>query len=208
MHFYRNQWERDYAEELRKNISGFLTRAQELDESGAFPFQNIEDLKSTGYTKMTLPEQYGGMGKGLYEYLLMQEIIAEYSGPTALAIGWHAGITLQLQDKRRGWDQEVLDETMRRIGDGALINRVASEAATGSPTRGGRPGTTAIKENGQWIINGRKTFTTLAPVLDLFIVSAWIPEKSQLGWFLLEKDAPGLSIEKTWDVISIAGNWQ
>ena len=90
MHFYRNQWERDYAEELRENISGFLTRAQELDESGAFPFQNIEDLKSTGYTKMTLPEQYGGMGKGLYEYLLMQEIIAEYSGPTALAIGWHA----------------------------------------------------------------------------------------------------------------------
>ncbi len=203
MHFYRNQWERDFAEELRGKISVFLTRAQELDESGAFPFQNIEDLKGNGYTKMTLPEQYGGMGKGLYEFLLMQELIAEYSGPTALAIGWHAGITLQLQDSRRGWNQQVLEETLQKIGDGALINRAASEAATGSPTRGGRPGTNAVKETGQWVINGRKTFTTLAPVLDLFLVSAWIEEKNQLGWFLIEKDASGLSIDKTWDVISM-----
>ncbi|MBJ7883926.1 transcription-repair coupling factor, partial [Bacillaceae bacterium HSR45] len=47
-----------------------------------------------------------------------------------------------------------------------------------------RPGTHAVKKNGGWIVNGRKTFTTMSPVLDYFLVTAWIEEKQMIGVFL------------------------
>ncbi len=68
--------------------------------------------------------------------------------------------------------KELFDEASK----GALINTAASETGTGSLTRGGRPETIAIKKGKQWNLNGRKTFTTLSPILDIFLVTAWVPE--------------------------------
>ncbi|WP_019241644.1 MULTISPECIES: acyl-CoA dehydrogenase family protein [Bacillus] len=205
MSFIRNHWEERFIEKLSENLDAFSKRAQELDEKREFPFQNIADLKELGYTKLTLPIEYGGSGKGLYEFLLGQEKIAMHCGPTALSIGWHVGITIQIQDKKRNWNEDIIKETFEKISKGALINRLATEPQTGSPTRGGKPATTATKENGHWVINGRKTFSSLAPALDLLIVSAWITEDAELGWFLIDRNTKGITINKTWDVISMQG---
>ncbi|MBU8880444.1 acyl-CoA/acyl-ACP dehydrogenase [Bacillus sp. FJAT-29790] len=205
MSFIRNELERNNLEKLSKAVSDFSSRANQLDETRDFPFENIKELKKIGYTKLTLPKEFGGGGKGLYEFILCQEKIAEHCGPTALSIGWHVGNVLQMQDGKRGWNIDVLHETFEKINNGALVNRAASEPQTGSPTRGGKPTTTAVKTNGKWVINGRKNYTSMAPVLDLFIVSAWIVEESKVGWFLIDRDTPGLSIEKTWDVMSMQG---
>ena len=43
------------------------------------------------------------------------------------------------------WDQRMLDAFAKEVVNGALVNRAVSEAETGSPTRGGRPGTHAVK---------------------------------------------------------------
>ena len=85
------------------------------------------------------------------------------------------------------------------------MNRAATEPATGSPTRGGRPQTNAQRKGDKWIISGRKTFTSLAPALDIILVSAWIAEEETIGWFKVYKNQPGVSIEETWDMISMQG---
>jgi len=205
MSFIRNDWERNYLERLEPTLHTFSERAAGLDTAGDFPYENINDLIMSGYTKLTLSEEFGGLGKGLYEYLLVQEAIARHCGSTALAIGWHVGIVLQLKDNNRGWNKDVFNEVMEKVSKGALINRAASEPATGSPSRGGIPTTTAKLVDGKWILNGRKNYTSLAPVLNLIIVSAWIPEREQLGWFLIDRDTPGVEIKKTWNVISMQG---
>ncbi|WP_026695757.1 acyl-CoA dehydrogenase family protein [Peribacillus kribbensis] len=204
MSFFQNENQREYIEKLAMVTEKFSERAQMLDETRGFPFQNIQDLKDFGYTKLTLPKEYGGLGGGLYEFLLCQEKIAEADGSTALSIGWHVGITHQLKEKN-SWNADVLQEVFSEIGQGALLNSAATEAKTGSPTRGGRPGTTAIFENGKWILNGRKTFTTLSPVLDLIQVSAWVEEDEGIGWFLVHREQAGVSFENTWDMISMQG---
>lgn len=71
--------------------------------------------------------------------------------------------------------------------------------------RGGRPETLAIKKGEQWNLNGRKTFTTLSPVLNIFLVTAWVPEDERLGTFLVHRDLMGVSIEETWDMMSMQG---
>ena len=41
--------------------------------------------------------------------------------------------------------------------NGALVNRAVSEAQTGSPTRGGRPGTMRLKEMGNGLFLVKKS---------------------------------------------------
>ena len=56
-----------------------------------------------------------------------------------------------------------------------------------------------------WIITGRKTFTTLSPILDIILVTAWVPEEEVMGTFLIHRNLEGVSIEETWDMVSMQG---
>jgi alkylation response protein AidB-like acyl-CoA dehydrogenase len=182
----------------------FRERANDLDEEGKFPFANMKELKESGYTSLTLPKEYGGIGISLYELLRLQEKVAEGDGSTALSIGWHMGIIKNLSEKRI-WKEEIFREVCEHVRQGALLNSAASEAQTGSPTRGGKPQTTAREDGDVWIISGRKIFTTLSPMLDYFIVSASIEEQEEVGNFLIPRSTQGVSIEETWDSVAMSG---
>ncbi|MCH1625475.1 acyl-CoA dehydrogenase family protein [Ferdinandcohnia quinoae] len=191
--------------ELMTELSGrFLTRAAKVDEEGSFPFENIADLKETGYTSLTLPKKVGGEGISLYELVRLQECIATGDGPTALSIGWHMGIIQDLGEKN-SWKESMFEMICNEVKEGALINNCASEPQTGSPTRGGKPTTSAVKEGDYWIVNGRKTFTTMSPVLDYFNVTATIQESGEVGYFLIPRSTPGVEIQETWDSIAMKG---
>lgn len=190
---------------LMKNMAEeFLTRAAKVDEEASFPFENIEELKTAGYTSLTIPKEYGGEEISLYELVRLQEQIAIGDGATALSIGWHMGILKNLSEKRL-WIEAVFKRVVEDVKNGALLNGAASEPQTGSPTRGGKPTTIASKSENGWIINGRKTFTTMSPVLDYFIVSASIKDSDEVGNFLVHRSLPGVEIKVTWDSIAMRG---
>lgn len=188
---------------LQKISQPFSERAFKHDEEGTFPFENFADLRACGYPSLTVPQKYGGVGISLYELIRLQETLAMADGSTALSIGWHMGITKHVGEL------DIWDETTYKtfaedvINRGALINNAASERATGSPTRGGKPETTAQQTEDGWIISGRKTFTTMAPILDYFAVSATIEGTDQVGSFLIRRELTGVSIEETWDSIAM-----
>ncbi|MEH7747495.1 acyl-CoA dehydrogenase family protein, partial [Neobacillus drentensis] len=191
--------------ELMSNLSKqFLLRAHQIDIEGSFPYANISDLKNTGYTTLTVPSRYGGKEIELYELIRLQETIAEGDGATALSIGWHMGIIMNLNEKRT-WKEPVFKYLCEQVMNGSLINSAQSEPKTGSPTRGGRPETRAEKCQNGWVITGRKTFTTMSPVLDFFIVSATINETDEVANFLIPRNTKGLIIEETWDSIALRG---
>jgi alkylation response protein AidB-like acyl-CoA dehydrogenase len=79
-----------------------------------------------------------------------------------------------------------------------------SETATGSPSRGGRPTTTASRlPDGGWLLDGRKTFTTMAPACATFAVSATAEGVPGVAWFLVPRSAPGVEVEETWDALGM-----
>jgi len=191
-------------EQLKKKVAPFTARAQKHDEEGTFPFENFIDLKEIGYQALTVPKKYGGLGISLYEMIRLQEIIGQADGSTALSIGWHMGITKHLGENEI-WKEETYKAYAQDvIANGALLNNAATEPATGSPTRGGKPETVAKKAVDGWVINGRKTFTTLAPILDYFVVSASIDETDEVGNFLIRRERDGVKIDETWDSIGMA----
>lgn len=190
-----------FMKQLAKQFSNRVSN--ELAE-GEFPYANFQDLIDSGYTTLTLPEEFGGKGISLYEFVRLQEQLAIGDGSTALGIGWHMGIVKNLGENRH-WFEPTFTLVMEKVKDGALINSAATEPQTGSPTRGGKPVTTAMKKGDKWIINGRKSFTTLAPILNYFIVSASIENSATVGNFLISRHARGVSIEETWDSIAMSG---
>ncbi|WP_209366879.1 acyl-CoA dehydrogenase family protein [Priestia megaterium] len=199
-----NKNQKSTYEKLLPLVEKFKKRAFKIDEEGTFPFENVQELKEAGYTRLSLESKYGGDELRLYDFLLFQELIAQGDASTALSIGWHMGITMDLREKQP-WNQQMLDFIFKEIEKGALINTAATEPKTGSPTRGGKPETTAVKTKEGWRINGRKTFTTMSPVLNYFLVKASIEGEEEVGLFLIPRETSGLSIEETWDMIAMRG---
>ncbi len=189
---------------MEETVRPFTDRSKDHDENGTFPFENFNELKEIGYSAITIPKKYGGIGISLYEMLRHQETIAIADGATALSIGWHMGITKHNGDNNSWKDEKYQEFATDVINTGALLNGAATEPATGSPTRGGKPETVAIKsDEGGWVITGRKTFTTMAPILSYFLVSASIEETDQVGNFLVKRECQGVTIDETWDSIAM-----
>ncbi|MDB4866296.1 MAG: acyl-CoA dehydrogenase [Cohnella sp.] len=200
--YIRNSREAEIAERADRLSEVFAGRAAEHDLDGSFPFDNFDDLKREGYLKLTVPAEFGGEECSLYEMVLAQERLARGDGSTALAVGWHVGLMLHLRHIR-SWPAELFESLCRDVvHNGAMINHFASEMATGSPSRGGKPQTTATKTDGGWLITGRKTFSTMSPILRQFIVSAAIEGTDAVGDFLADKNE-NVRIEETWNTIGM-----
>ncbi|MCL6452313.1 MAG: acyl-CoA/acyl-ACP dehydrogenase [Alicyclobacillus sp.] len=179
----------------------FAESAPRHDRDNTFPHAHIEALRDCGYVGWTVPKAYGGLEISLYEMLLHQEQLARGDGSTALAIGWHVGLMLCLRTTRALPEDVFAEICASTIAKGALLNSCASEPATGSPSRGGRPETTATPVDGGYRIRGRKTFSTLSPALDWVLVTAGIEGSPQVGEFLVRGE--DIEIVETWNVMGM-----
>jgi alkylation response protein AidB-like acyl-CoA dehydrogenase len=180
----------------------FAARAAEHDRANTFPHENFRDLHESGYLALTVPEEYGGRGANPLEIALAQERLARGDGSTALGATMHLILIGRLAEARP-WPEELFARVCRDVVErGALINSAASEPEMGSPSRGGLPSTTAVRDGDGWRITGRKTWTSLAPALSHIVVMAAAqlddgpPRRAN---FLVPSDAPGLRVDETWD---------
>jgi len=201
-YYIRNERERELTDLADDLAVQFAKRASMHDVEGSFPFDNFQDMKDAGYLKLSVPKEYGGDDLSLYELVLVQERLARGDGATALAVGWHMGMVLSLRNTR-AWPEEIFADFCRDVvADGAMINSFASGTATGSPSRGGKPETKAERTADGWVITGRKTWSTLCPILDRFILSAGIVGEDRVGEFLVRK-TEGVRIEETWNTMGM-----
>ncbi|MGG3284181.1 acyl-CoA dehydrogenase family protein [Paenibacillus solani] len=200
--FIRTEREAMIAARSDKLGTKFAERAPRHDLEGSFPFENFDDLRESGYLKLTVPVSYGGEGASVYEMVLAQERLARGDGSTALAVGWHIGQILKLRLSEE-WPKPLFERLCKDVvTEGVVINELASEPATGSPSRGGRPETTARPVPGGWRISGRKTFSTLSPILKQFVVTAGIEHSEKVGAFLV-RSGPGVKVEETWNTMGM-----
>jgi alkylation response protein AidB-like acyl-CoA dehydrogenase len=189
------------AEELAND---FATRAAEHDQNNTFPFENVARMKETGYTALVLPEAYGGSGADLVDFCSCQERLAQGCGATALAINMHLfglGSMVERGDLVRPQSQQFAQAVGR---DRQIIGGGITEPETGG--NWGLFVSRAVKDGDSYVLNGRKVFTSLAPVIDLFMVMVTVqdPEAGLLGGtFLLPKGTSGLEVIETWNAMGM-----
>src|SRR5690242_8170949 len=180
----------------------FATRAAEHDRNNSFPTENIERLKQTGYTALIIPEANGGLGADLEDYVLCQEQLAQGCGATAIAINMHLFGLGSMVERGRGGPEEKL--FLDAIGHGRqIIGGGISEPETGGDWC--LFATTARQDDDFYVLNGRKTFTSLSPVIDLFMVMATIADSAppRASTFLIPRGTPGLQLIETWDAMGM-----
>jgi len=194
----------------------FATRADEHDQENTFPFENIERLKETGYTMLPVPEELGGLGGTLLDFVMCQERIAAGCASTALSINMHIFAIGSLMENllspppgSQGAAMDMAKALTPLLAQGKLIiGGGFTEAEIGG--NWGFPTTTAIRQdhNGVpgFVINGRKQFTTMAPVIDLLAVNTSTTHangEKVIGLFVIPRGTAGIEIVETWDTMSM-----
>jgi alkylation response protein AidB-like acyl-CoA dehydrogenase len=184
----------------------FATRAAEHDREASFPHENYARLKDSGYTVLTIPEKFGGMGATLLERIKAQERLAQGCGPTALAINMHFNTVGLLCDLYRKFKAPNVEEKLARIVKERLIC-AGSGSEPDNAVINLRPRTAARRVEGGWIVNGRKIFGTQSIAADLFFFEAvWddAPERASIiTCFIAPRETPGFWFKDDWDVMGM-----
>jgi len=198
-----------YVEICKALAAKFSARAAEHDRDGSFPFENFDDLRASGYPAWFVPARYGGGGTNLPEAVLIAETLAEGDGSTALSAVMHMQ-TIGGAEEKHAWPEPLFAEICRgAVERGALINSIATEPEMGSPSHGGKPATTATpvpamgSRPAGYLINGRKSFASMSPVLDYMIVSASLQDGSEQVANFVVTPGPSVEIVETWDALGM-----
>jgi len=190
---------------LEPHLPALAEYAEIHDRDASFPFASFQLLRDIGWMAAPIPREYGGEECSLADLVAGQIALAKVDMPLAFACGMHL-MSVGSERANRSWPEQLRERIFRSVVDeGALCNQVASEPELGSPQGGGRPQTALTPDGpGRWRINGRKSFTTLAPDLTWFLTYCAVEDGSgMLARVAVHRDSPGLRIEETWDVVGL-----
>jgi alkylation response protein AidB-like acyl-CoA dehydrogenase len=189
------------AHEVAAEIAG---RADAHDREGSYSQENIDALWAAGIGSLSLPERFGGPGASLRTTAGAVRAVAAGDASTALIWVMHLIYLQVLSDDGFGLDPAVRDRVFASALSGpALINALRVEPELGTPARGGIPATRAVPGPDGFRVTGRKVFSTGSYGLRWMVVWAATPDDDPAGQrtgpFLVPGDAPGISIDETWD---------
>lgn len=192
----------DWTEVATGLAAEFAETAAETDRSGQFPVRNIERMKEVGYLTIAVPEQFGGGGADLATVAACQRILAGGCASTALAVNMHV---FGLGSAAEGWyaGDRGAEQLFQMVAGGTIVGGSLTDAATGLNVR--TSATPAKPVDGGYVISGRKSFCSLAPVLNFFWGTAADTETGNLLLFGLNRDTPGLNFVDTWDTMAMRG---
>jgi alkylation response protein AidB-like acyl-CoA dehydrogenase len=187
--------------QLRKSIRDFAEaeiapHVLEWDESQTFPLDVIKKAGQLGLMGAIFPEQLGGAGLGYVEYSIIIEELARVDPSVALIVAAHNSlctnhIYLAGSDDQRNKYIPML-ATGEWIGCWSLTEPEAGSDAAGTRS-------TATLRDGDWILNGGKTFTTNAQYADVCVAMAVTDRSASqhgISAFILEKGTPGFRVGK------------
>lgn len=188
---------RDAARDFAQNAIAPI--AAEFDESGQFPSDTIKEMGQLGFMGIEVPEEYGGVGMDTLAYVLAMEEISKVdaSHGTIMSVNnslvCHALLKYGTEEQKRKYLVPVASG--EKVGAYSL-----TEPMSGSDAGNMRSRAVLNEEGTHYIINGRKSWVTSAPVADVIILFTMTdPQQKHRGItaFIVETDQPGFERGKT-----------
>ncbi len=166
-----------------------ISYADVNDEQEFLDPQCIKTLASKGYLGSMISKKYGGMGMDNITIGILNEEIGRACSSTRSLLTVHGMVALAVN--RWGTDEQK-SYWLPKMAQGEIIGAFGlTEPDIGCDAK--NIGTTAIHKEDCYIISGKKKWTTMGQVADLFLIFAQHYGKPTA--FLVERNCPGLSIQ-------------
>ena len=179
--------------------------AEEVDETSEFPMEIYKKMAAAGFLGIKIPQEFGGSGGDHRSYAIVMEELSKASGLSTIWIS--SPNSLQStpilvdgtpQQKEKYLRPMVTGEKMFAFG--------LTEPGAGSDAASIL--TTAEKDGDDYILNGRKTFITGAPVSDYVIVFAKTDASAGakgISTFIVDTKLEGVSFGKAENKMGMIG---
>ena len=165
-----------------------LPVANELDPvQGDIPMELRRKMGELGYFGIRTPEEYGGLGLGVFEYCLIAEELARGWMSVASIIA-RAGGVMGL----KGWPLEKRLELTKKAAKGEYLAAVSlSEPNVGSDLAA--VSCRAVLDGDEWVITGNKYWCTFADGADYIQLLARVEAAGEARYtglrsFIIEKE--------------------
>lgn len=172
-----------------------LPLAQRMDDEEWWPEDIFRKIGDQGYFGITVPEEFGGVGLDFFTSGLISQAMARYN--YALALSYIAHENLCLNNIYRNANDELRRKYLPDLCSGRATGALGlTEPGAGSDALGSMR-TTAKRNGGHYVLNGRKIYITNGPVADTLLVYAkTAPDRGAHGIsaFIVQKDYPGFSV--------------
>ena len=199
MDFELTQEQRDIQKAAREFAENELDKdySLEIERSRTFPWEVWKKACELGFVGIDIPEIYGGQGFDLLERVIVTEEFCR----SGAGVGLHAshpglGVEIILWSGSEDQKKKYLPPL---CGGEGLLSSAFTEPDRGSDLVSSPLSTSAVKDGDQYIINGTKTFITLASIAKFIIVlcqtdpDANPPYKGQ-STIIVETDRDGIDV--------------
>ena len=159
---------------LRRTVREFAEaeikpQVREWDEKQQVPEELTRKLGRLGVFGTIFPEALGGAGMGHVDHAIVIEELARVDPSVALIVAAHTSLCAS-HIYLHGSEEQRRKYIPKLAGGEWLGCWSLTEPEAGSDAAGTR--TTAVEDQGHWVLNGSKTFTTNAHQADVCVAMA------------------------------------
>jgi butyryl-CoA dehydrogenase len=183
-----------------------LPAAEKIDETGEFPWEQVQSMCEMGLMGIAIPEQWGGAGMDHVAYAVAIEEISAACGSCGVIMSVNNSLVGD-PIKRFGTDAQK-EQWLKPVASGEIMGAYAlSEPGTGSDAAAQQ--TVAKRDGDGWIVTGAKNFITngaQAKVIIVFAMGDMSLGVRGINAYLVPTDAPGFSVAKNEKKLGIKGS--
>lgn len=191
---------RDLARDFAQ--SEIAPKAEYFDKHREFPYEIVQKLAELGFMGLPVPEEYGGAGADTLTYALAVEEISRADASVGITMAAHT--SLGIQPFLMFGSEEQKREHVPRLASGEMLWSFGlTEPNAGSDA--GATRTRAELRDGQWVINGVKSFitnsgTSISGGVTITAVTGVRDDgKTEISNIIVPTGTPGYSVSREYD---------
>ncbi|WP_408006811.1 acyl-CoA dehydrogenase family protein [Pseudalkalibacillus sp. A8] len=177
--------------------------AEQRDKDKKFPVEIFKKLGDLGMMGLPFPEEYGGGGADTVSFAIVVEELSRACGSAGITYSAH--ISLGGAPINMFGTEEQKQKYLTPICTGESLGAFGLTEPNAGSDAGGTE-TTAVQQDGEWVINGSKCFITNASYAKNLALTALTDRKDgekEITAFIANTESPGFKVIDNYEKLGL-----